>query len=103
MPFCIDACRFAENAWFIKQREEGQGDPSIGEIVAETFGVADGRTMSAKNDGMANIGGFLACRDAAVAADYRRRLVVIAIRRAAASFPWNSPCQRRTGGLASRG
>ena len=76
VPFYVDACRFAENAWFIKQREEGQADRPISEIVADMFAVADGCTMSAKKDGMANIGGFLACRDGAVAADYRRRLVV---------------------------
>ncbi|MEZ6021321.1 MAG: tryptophanase [Planctomycetota bacterium] len=76
VPFFIDACRFAENAWFIKQREEGQSERAIAGIVHDMFALADGCTMSAKKDGMANIGGFLACRDAELAAELRRRLVV---------------------------
>jgi tryptophanase len=76
VPFYIDACRFAENAWFIKQREDGQQDRSVDEIVTEMFSMADGCTMSAKKDGLANIGGFLACRDSELAAEFRRRLVV---------------------------
>ncbi len=75
VPFYLDMCRWAENAYFIHEREEGMGSRSIAEIGRAIFDLADGATMSAKKDGLVNMGGFIATRDASLVPRLKELLI----------------------------
>ncbi|MCL1127554.1 tryptophanase [Shewanella surugensis] len=76
IPLVLDACRFAENAYFISKREKGYQDKSLLEIAQEIFSLADAATMSLKKDGLANIGGFFICNNDEWAEDFKNLLIL---------------------------
>jgi len=76
IPLILDAARFAENAFFIYEREQNNNSRSLKEIAREIFSYADGAIMSAKKDGLANIGGFFACNDDPLAEDFKNVLIL---------------------------
>ena len=76
VPLIFDACRFAENAWFVQQREPEYADRSVADIAREIFAFGDGCTMSAKKDGLVNIGGFLCLNDEALASEVTNLLIL---------------------------
>jgi tyrosine phenol-lyase len=76
IPFFLDACRYAENAWFIKKREKGYAKKSVLEIAQEMFSYADGATMSGKKDALVNIGGFVTLDDDALAEKIKNNLII---------------------------
>ncbi|MBC6414810.1 MAG: tryptophanase [Bdellovibrionales bacterium] len=76
VPLCLDACRFSENAWFIKKRESGFSKKTIKEIVKTSFDCADLTFVSAKKDGLSHIGGFLCVRESTLSENCKNRLIL---------------------------